>query len=450
MATETTRKKHITLEELREHSSPSDLWISIHDKVYDLTHWIRDHPGGGIPLLNLAGQDATDPFTTLHPPSAWKHLDRFFIGYHLSDNQISDLSKDYQLLISDFTKLGLFEQKGHVILVTLCIIFALFSIAVFFVIGTTSLCAHVAAGILIGFIWTQSGWVAHDTGHATVMLTPWLNRITQLLCGNCLTGVSIGWWKRTHNAHHVACNSLDFDPDLQHIPIFAISSKFFNTLTSYFYERKMRYDTIAKTLISHQHWTFYPVMCFARLNLFAQSIVLLLWNKNVPNRFQEILGVMVFWVWYSYLVSFLPNYGERLLFVGACFVVTGIQHVLFCLSHFSTRVYVGQPQGNEWCKVQATGSLNIRCFPWMDWFYGGIQFQVEHHLFPRLPRCHLRRIAPLVRELCKKHKLQYPSIGFCEANRRTLATLKDIALQARNMEVSGARNLVWDALNTYG
>ncbi|PKU65128.1 Delta(8)-fatty-acid desaturase [Dendrobium catenatum] len=125
MATKTAEKKHIILVELGEHNSPSNLWISIHDKVYNLTHWVRDHPGGDIPLLNLTGQDATDPFTALNPPSAWKHLDRFFVSYHLSDNHISDLSKDYQHLIFDFTKLGLFEQKGHVILLTLSIIFSL-------------------------------------------------------------------------------------------------------------------------------------------------------------------------------------------------------------------------------------------------------------------------------------------------------------------------------------
>ncbi|KAI0515860.1 hypothetical protein KFK09_008528 [Dendrobium nobile] len=86
MATEIEKKKHIMLEELQKHSSPSDLWISIHDKVYNLIHWIRDHPSGGMPLLNLVGQDAIDPFTALHPPSARKHLNRFFVCYHLSDN----------------------------------------------------------------------------------------------------------------------------------------------------------------------------------------------------------------------------------------------------------------------------------------------------------------------------------------------------------------------------
>lgn len=234
------------------------------------------------------------------------------------------------------------------------------------------------------------------------------------------------------------------------MPLFAVSSRFFTSLTSSFYERKMNFDTVARFLVSYQHWTFYPVMCFARLNLFAQSILLLLSNKKVPNRLQEILAVMVFWVWYPLLVSCLPNWGERLMFVVASFAVTGIQHVQFCLNHFSSSVYLGPPTGNDWFEKQTMGTLNISCSPWMDWFHGGLQFQVEHHLFPCLPRCHLRKIAPFVRELCKKHKLPYSIASFWEANVMTVRTLRTAALQAQDLSNPVPKNLVWEAVNTHG
>lgn len=48
----------------------------------------------------------------------------------------------------------------------------------------------------------------------------------------------------------------------------------------------------------------------------------------------------------------------------------------------------------------------------MDWFHGGLQFQIEHHLFPRVPRRNLRRIAPAVKKFCKKHDLPYRSADF--------------------------------------
>ncbi|CAD5190479.1 unnamed protein product [Musa acuminata subsp. malaccensis] len=71
-----SEKRYISSEELRLHNTPSDLWISIQGKVYDATHWVKDHPGGELPLFNLAGQDVTDAFVAYHPGTAWSLLDR--------------------------------------------------------------------------------------------------------------------------------------------------------------------------------------------------------------------------------------------------------------------------------------------------------------------------------------------------------------------------------------
>ncbi|XP_073007734.1 acyl-lipid (9-3)-desaturase-like [Typha latifolia] len=449
MAMEGEEKRLISTEELNKHNVASDLWISIQGKVYEVTNWVKDHPGGELPLLNLAGQDVTDAFVAFHPPAAWKRLDRFFIGY-LSDYKVSDVSKDYRRLVVEFSKLGLYEKKGHVAFATLCFMLLIFSVAVYGILCSESALVHLGCGGLMGFLWIQSGWMGHDSGHYMITKNARINRFLQVLSGNCLTGISIAWWKRTHNAHHIACNSLEFDPDLQHMPVFAVSSRLFGSLTSYFYERKMNFDAVARFLVSYQHWTFYPVMCFARFNLFGQSIFLLLSKKKVPNRLQEIIGVSIFWAWYSLLLSCLPNWGERVMFVVASFVVTGIQHIQFCLNHFSSSVYTGPPRGNDWFEKQTMGSLDISCPPWMDWFHGGLQFQIEHHLFPRLPRCHLRKISPFVKELCKKHNLSYSSASFWEANVMTIGTLRTAALQARDIANPAPRNLVWEAVNTHG
>ncbi|KAJ0971498.1 hypothetical protein J5N97_019457 [Dioscorea zingiberensis] len=296
---ESEKRRYISTEELQKHDKPSDLWISIQGKVYDVTEWQKNHPGGERPLLNLAGQDATDAFIAFHPGVAWKQLDRFFIGYY-SDYRVSEVSKDYRKLVAEFTKMGLFEKKGHGIFISVCVMICLLITAVLGVVATSNVWIHLFSGALMGFIWIQSGFIGHDSGHYQIMTSRGLNRLAQLITGNCLTGISIAWWKSTHTAHHIACNSLNFDPDLQHIPM---------------------------------------------INLFAQSIVLLALTPKVPDRWQEIVGITVFWI---------------------------------C-------VYLGPPKGNDWFEKQTMGSLDIACSPWMDWFHGGLQFQVEHHLFPRLP-----------------------------------------------------------------
>ncbi|KAL6982048.1 Delta 8 Fatty Acid Desaturase [Sarracenia purpurea var. burkii] len=435
-------KKYVSVEELKKHNKPGDLWISIQGKIYNVTDWKNQHPGGDIPLLNLGGQDVTDAFIAFHPGSAWQYLDKLFTGYHLEGFEVSEVSKDYRRMASEFSKAGMFEKKEHVVIYSLCFVTLLFAAAISGVLCSENFWVHMAAGGLLGFAWVQVTYLGHDSGHYNIMTSRGFNNLAQILTGNCLTGISIAWWKWTHNAHHIAVNSLDYDPDLQHLPFFAVSSSLFQSLTSCFYGRELTFDPLSRFLVSYQHYTFYPVMCVGRINLFLQTFLLLFSNRKVPNRAMNIFGILTFWIWFPLLVSCLPNWTERVLFVFVSFCVTSIQHIQFCLNHFAANVYVGPPTGNDWFEKQTRGTIDISCSTWMDWFHGGLQFQLEHHLFPRLPRCHLRTISPLVKELCKKHNLPYRSLSFYEANVMTIKTLRDAAMQARS--------LIWEAVNTHG
>jgi delta8-fatty-acid desaturase len=440
----------ISSKEMSAHNAADDLWISISGDVYDVTPWLRRHPGGEVPLLTLAGQDATDAFMAYHPPSVRPLLRRFFVG-RLSDYTVSPASADFRRLLAQLSSAGLFERVGPMPKVQLAAMSVLFSVALYCTLACASTGAHLFAGGLIGFIWIQSGWIGHDSGHHELTTHPALNRLIQIITGNCLTGLGIAWWKYNHNTHHIACNSLDHDPDLQHLPLFAVSTKLFNNIWSICYERTLAFDAISKFFVSYQHWTYYPVMGFARINLMVQSIVFLITHKKVQQRWLEVAGVTAFWIWYPLLISTLPSWWERVAFVLIGFFVTGLQHVQFTLNHFSAEVYLGPPKGNDWFERQTAGTLDIKCPPWMDWFHGGLQFQVEHHLFPRLPRQHYRMVAPFVRDLCKKHGLHYGAATFWEANVMTVRTLRAAAMQARQATTGAARrNLVWEAVNTLG
>uniref|UniRef100_A0A5B6YHP2 Putative delta(8)-fatty-acid desaturase n=1 Tax=Davidia involucrata TaxID=16924 RepID=A0A5B6YHP2_DAVIN len=443
-------KKYISVEELKEHNKPGDLWIAIQGKAYNVTEWAKEHPGGDVPLLNLAGQDVTDAFIALHPGTAWQYLDKFFTGFHIKDFQISDVSKDYRRIASEFAKSGLFEKKGHGVFLSICLVALMLFTCVYGVLYSNNFWVHMLCGGLLGFSWIQVAYLGHDSGHYQIMSSPGYNKFLQILAGNCLTGISIAWWKWTHNAHHIAVNSLDYDPDLQHLPVFAVSSLLFRSISSPFYGRELTFHRLARFLVSYQHLTYYPVMWVSRVNLFLQTFLLLFSKRKVPDRALNIFGILVFWTWFPLLVFCLPNWTERVLFVLSSFMVTSIQHIQFTLNHFSANVYVGPPKGDNWFEKQTYGTVDISCSAWMDWFYGGLQFQLEHHLFPRLPRCHLRKVSPIVRELCKKHNLPYRSFSFYEANVVTIKTLKAAALQARDLTNLVPRNLLWEALNTHG
>lgn len=116
-------------------------------------------------------------------------------------------------------------------------------------------------------------------------------------------------------------------------------------------------------------------------------------------------------------------------------------------------MYEGRPKDNDFVHTQLAGTLDIDCPPWMDWFHGGLQYKIEHHLFPRLPRHNLRKIRPVVQAFCKKHDIPYVSVSFVEANKRVIEQLYDAAFEARDLSKPAPRlsdTLTWDALNARG
>ncbi|KAL2336888.1 hypothetical protein Fmac_011334 [Flemingia macrophylla] len=213
--------------------------MSIVGAVYDVTEWLHRHPGGSLPLLTLAGRDATDAFLAFHPSSAALLLPWLSKNLRLSDHAVSPTSSDYRRLLSELSGAGLFERKGHTTVALLSVILLLLVLSVAGVVLSERASVHALSYALMR--------------HYNVMRSPGVNRVVQILSGNVLAGISIGWWKWNHNAHHISCNSPNFDPDLQHLPFFVVLSSFFSSLTSRFYDRKLSFGSLARSLVSYQH-----------------------------------------------------------------------------------------------------------------------------------------------------------------------------------------------------
>ena len=92
--------------------------------------------------------------------------------------------------------------------------------------------------------------------------------------------------------------------------------------------------------------------------------------------------------------------------------VSGIIHLQLILSHvYAPRLFEDE-QRAVGMQLQAISNQNITTSWIDDWFHGGLQHHIEHHLFPRLPRHSLAKVRPYVRALCEKHGLPYRSDPF--------------------------------------
>jgi delta8-fatty-acid desaturase len=404
--------------------------------VYDATSWVEKHPGGSTILEQYAGRDATDAFMAYHGGErrALARLETLRIGRLVDESaappthlkafrRMRDaMEGSEKLLKSDLTDYAFIIARLVVLFggVLACVLSS-----------GAGFKTHMFGAVLLGLFWQQSMFIGHDAGHTSITYDRKKDAMIGWCVGNLFNGVGIAWWMATHNVHHCACNSLECDPDIQHMPVFAVSNKYFGSVYSLYHRRRMTYDRLARTLVRFQHYTFYPIMAVARINLYLQTLIFLIKAKRVRSRAMEFLTLGVFATWLTTLIAQLPV-GHKVPFFFLSHAVAGVIHVQICLSHFSRDVFEGRPENDEWVNMQLAGTLDIDCPRWLDWFHGGLQFQTEHHLCPRVPRHKLRAFREdVVKPYAKANGLGLHSVSFWAANAEVFRTLKLAAKQSR-------------------
>ncbi|KAF2859468.1 fatty acid desaturase [Piedraia hortae CBS 480.64] len=303
---------------------------------------------------------------------------------------------------------------------------------------------YAISGILLGLMWQQLVFTVHDAGHMGITHNYQIDTVIGILIADFIGGLSCCWWKRNHNVHHIVTNSVEHDPDIQHMPFFAISHRFFQNLKSTYYNRIMSYDLVARFTLQFQHYMYYPLLTFGRFNLYAlswQYILLGQGPRKGParwHRYLELIGQVFFWYWYGYLIVYksIPTNGSRVVFFLLSHFLQMPVHVQITLSHFAmSTADLGVKESFPQRMLRTT--MDVDCPEWLDFVHGGLQFQAVHHLFPRIPRHNLRKTQGLVLDFCRETKIPYAIYGFAEGNGKVIGHLAEIAKQARIMRECG-------------
>ena len=181
-------------------------------------------------------------------------------------------------------------------------------------------------------------------------------------------------------------------------------------------------------------------MMFARFNLYVQGWIFVFTSHSQDawhaKHFQklELATLFGFMTWLSLLVSTLPNWQERAAWLLISHALAGVLHVQICISHFTMDTYHGHAYNgaeDEWFRMQCATTMNVASWRWFDWAHGGLQFQIEHHLFPRLPRHNLREARALVKPFCEHWGVPYHEVGFVQSNLELVRGLRDVAKKCK-------------------
>lgn len=453
-----------------------DLLVIYENKIYRLNSWIKHHPGGDMVVLHMVGKDATDEMNAYHSNATLlKKLPLFYFG-DIDPKEFSSLIPPIQLnshkndlnnnrcitpnmLLSstDYPSskenspeqtriihayrhlhyklrfLGLFNCNYFDYARECVRYFLLGSLFLYFFVTATSPIHYYISAIFLGAFWHQLTFTAHDAGHLGITHVPSIDSGIGIFIANVLGGISIGWWKYHHNIHHIVTNAPEHDPDIQHLPFFAITPKFFRSIYSTYHKKILSYTWLASCIVQFQHLTYYLIMCFARFNLQVQSYIYLFKHRNARYHSVEIIGILIYWIWFILLLSYIPTYTQALIYLLLSYMVTMPLHVQITLSHFGMSTDDYGPNESFPSKMLRT-TMDIACPTWLDFFHGGLQYQAVHHLFPRMPRHQLREASYFVQQFADDVGLKYHIYGFVNGNAKVLNVLKDVAMQIKLMK----------------
>jgi fatty acid desaturase len=290
-------------------------------------------------------------------------------------------------------------------------------LAVGILVTTNLFWAQMMNAAFLAFVSTQIAFMGHDAGHRQMFQSAWKTAVFGLLC-TLLTAISYSWWTEKHNQHHRYPNHLERDPDVQ------------LRFLSFSEEQSRLTQGLRHVIVKHQARLFFPMLLLQGFSMRINSIKFLL-SKRVRFPVIELLCMAV----------------HILIYLGVVFAFLGIwQGIAFILVHQTLfGLYLGSVfapnhkgmlmlKGNssvDRLREQVLTARNVRSHPFTDFWFGGLNYQIEHHLFPHMARNQLKAAQTTVKEFCRAHAIPYYETSIIQSYRDTLRYLHHVSAPLR-------------------
>ncbi|KAI4581173.1 hypothetical protein MJG53_010715 [Ovis ammon polii x Ovis aries] len=224
-------------------------------------------------------------------------------------------------------------------------------------------------------------------------------------------GLSPKWWNYRHFQHHVKTNIYPKDPDIDVGPLFVVGD-----LQPVEYGKyRIKFFDYEK-----QHLIFCLLSPFVTPVYFNLGSIQEMCHRR---HWEDIAWAISFYI--RYLITFGPFYGifrTMVLIYLAKFLESVWIAYVTQMSHIPMKI--SKEENRDWFSSQVLATCNVEHSFFNDWFTGHLNFQIEHHLFPTMPRHNYHKVAPLVKSLCAKHGLPYENKPMLKAFGDILRALK--------------------------
>eukprot|EP01066_Platyproteum_vivax_P012851 Platyproteum_vivax@DN5839_c0_g1_i1.p1 len=408
--------------------------MQIFDRIYDVTHFIRKHPGGGV-IRYYAGQDATDAFQAFHQRS--EKAEKFLRNIPsrpaadnplLTDPKTAKMLEQFRQFRNELKDEGFFAPNlTHV--VGRIIELVTFFVGAFYLLATGR---WVLGSVLMGLAAGRCGWLQHEGGHGSLTGILRVDKAIQevAICFGLVT--CSRKWNQMHNRHHATPQKEDFDLDVDTLPFVA------------FYKRALthgrRREYVWLEWIKWQHWLFFPVV--SCINVFFWHFYLHP-KEYLIRSFDPVPLLLILLRYAVHLYVCVPVYGwlGSIALLYFSFFWAGVYLFgNFSLNHTALPTSKSNEQKN-WLEYGYVYTMNIECHWFVNWWMGYLNCQIEHHLFPSMPQHKQPQIVERVKKFCLSCDIPYQSTDYIRAVYLVWKNLKNVATYAGSLEEQSQQSL---------
>ncbi|BEL05918.1 acyl-CoA desaturase [Actinoplanes sichuanensis] len=323
---------------------------------------------------------------------------------------------DFAALARRINAEGLMERRAVYYVARISVVTLMFlgGWTAFFLIGSSWWQIVTAAFLAITF--TQVGLLAHDLAHRQVFRTKRPGEIAGRIAGNVGIGMSYGWWMEKHTRHHNNPNHDDLDPDVApEVLIWATESALGRQGLKGFVTR-------------HQAALFFPLLTLLAVDLKISSIKALRSGIVKRPRLESTLLLLHAVGYLCVLLVVLPP----LPALGFLLLHQALFGLYLGMTFAPNHKGMPHPVGDEdFLRKQVLTSRNVRGGRFTDAALGGLNYQIEHHLFPGMPAPNLRKAQPIVEAYCAQIGVPYEQTSLTTSYRQALRYLHEVGAPAR-------------------
>lgn len=356
--------------------------VRIDDTWYDLSGWRKAHPAGEHWLDLYQGRDATEVMHGFHSDKArvmFQRLPRSKEPTVLEESaaKVTQVTRNFRafrdrLEADGWWRRDFFHEAR---------LFGIWA-SVFFSGLYLAKTVPLLAIVLIAVGNTAAGWIGHDYVHGVDKFSSAMRNFAAIAAG-----MSPCWWSDKHNKHHAVTNEVGVDEDLATEPLL------------YVYPPTPAKDNILRKI---QHWTL-PIpfsLLFAVWRIDSMKLCIKDALSGFKRKTQWELVMLL--AHYAIVTAFVPIP----IFLSALTLSGFMTAVIVTVTHQSEELF--HEHNPHFVDAQFKSTRNAKCANiFTDWLWGGMQWQLEHHLFPSMPRSKYPALSKLVQQFAKENGLDY-------------------------------------------